>query len=71
MSHTSVRSRAQPLTTRGRDGVLRGEIDGLSQESEEGMWYGPRVSRLLERSHGCPRNCKRRAPANATEVRPH
>lgn len=35
---------ARPLTSQGHNCVLRRLIDGLSQESEEGMWYGTAVA---------------------------
>lgn len=41
--HSSLRLVARPLTSHDRNCVLRGLIDGLSQESEEGMWYGTAV----------------------------
>src|SRR3954464_8111607 len=54
--HTSLRSAARPLTSGGRKCGLTDLIDGLSRESEEGMWYGSRSSDLGTKPR-CPRNC--------------
>jgi hypothetical protein len=71
ISHTSVRSRAQPLTTRGCDGVLRGEIDGLSQESEEGMWTDRESRDSRNEATAAPATVSGERLPDATEIRPH
>jgi hypothetical protein len=50
-----------PLTSRGPDGVLAALMASLTGESEEGMWYASDRHSAPILTHGCPRNCKRRA----------
>ena len=50
-----------PLTSKGPDGVLAALMASLTGESEEGMWYGSDRHSAPIQTHGCPRNCKRRA----------
>ncbi len=57
------------MTTRGGDGVLIPSMASLERESEEGMWYETCGPSPQAQSHGCPRNCERRALAPKPLIR--